>query len=108
MYCKSTIVILSNLLFVFIIINNVSFINTSNCLGSYEYCSSSGSCVLNSANCGLCGKGQYLCPLSTTCVNNVADLINCDKTKGSLFDNTISIQSRIEWVINNLSIEEKI
>jgi hypothetical protein len=77
------------------------------CLGEYEYCPSSQSCVLIVHDCGVCSEGQHLCPDRVTCVNNVASLVKCP-VEGTHFDWRLDIEARLDYLISHTSLAQRV
>ena len=78
------------------------------CLGPFQLCDS-GDCALSSNACGTCASGQYTCPINqNSCVDSVDDYIKCSGLSGTHLDWTLSIQERLNFLANNLSLDEKV
>eukprot|EP01084_Bolivina_argentea_P169080 293127_1 len=84
----------------------INVYKSQTCLGEFELCKT-GDCVMCSKNCGKCLQGQYLCPISKTCVNSAADYVNCPGIKGTHLDWTLTIEQRISFLNTNLTLNEK-
>ncbi|XP_065197293.1 uncharacterized protein LOC135828788 [Sycon ciliatum] len=78
------------------------------CLGEYQHCSDKGDCVLDSSLCGTCSQGQYLCPDTKTCVNDVESYTTCPGLKGGFFDWALSLDERVSALDKQATLEEKI
>jgi hypothetical protein len=77
------------------------------CLGEFELCAS-GECVLNRLECGSCAKGQYRCPLSTTCVDSAAAYMSCPNLAGTHLDWNLDTEVRIDMLLAVMPINEQI
>ena len=77
----------------------------NSCLGEFEYCSN-GVCAMNCSYAKNCKNGDYICPISKECVNGAQGYLNCPQLKGTHLDWNLTINERIEFLINNLSINE--
>eukprot|EP01084_Bolivina_argentea_P001599 2951_1 len=79
------------------------------CLGEFEYCpvGNGGVCAIDCANATLCKSGQYVCPISKICINSVDEYINCPQLTGTHLDYNLTVEERINFLINNLSLNEK-
>ena len=97
---------LTVLIFIIVYIVNV----TSDCLGEFQQCSS-GECSNSPNDCGkYCGsspENKYVCPISKKCVNSVNDYSSCPGIKGTYLDTSLTIDDRLNWLIKNLSLNEK-
>jgi len=81
---------------------------TQPCLGEFEYCPSSGACVLFSNLCSVCGSGQYLCPDGSTCVQGAAGYLTCPNLKGTHLDWTLPLDQRVQYIVNAANQSEMI
>eukprot|EP01084_Bolivina_argentea_P317680 550832_1 len=79
------------------------------CLGEFEYCpiNNGGVCAIDCTNARLCKEGQYVCPISKTCINSVDQYINCPQLVGTHLDWNLTVEQRIDFLINNLTLNEK-
>jgi hypothetical protein len=76
------------------------------CAGSYSLCKD-GPCALTKDVCGTCKKGEYVCPLSATCVASAVDVGGCKGSIGTHYDPSLSIEARLDWIFSQkLTIEE--
>ena len=60
------------------------------CIGEYSLCAD-GSCALVNASCGLCGAGEYACPLSATCLASIDDFASCEGLADTHFDTKVRV-----------------
>jgi beta-glucosidase len=83
-------------------------LTTSNdlCLGEFEYCPNSGSCVLLSSHCNICSVGQYLCPNGFNCVNGAEGYLNCPNMDGTIHDWNLSPEERIDSLLEQATQDE--
>ena len=66
------------------------------CGGEYSLCDD-GSCALTKAACGVCAAGQYVCPLSTTCLSSLEQYAShCPGLTGTHLDWTLSEEQRLD------------
>eukprot|EP01084_Bolivina_argentea_P041029 75712_1 len=77
-----------------------------NCLGEFQLCDS-GDCTMSPKSCGICSSGQYICPISKHCINNVSEYINCPMLKNTHLDWTLPLSQRLQFLLNNLTLTEK-
>merc|ERR1719410_2905557 len=82
----------------------------SDCLGEFQQCSS-GECA-NSPNdcnkyCGSSANGKYVCPISKKCIDSVSDYPSCPGLKGTHLDTSLTLDQRLDFLISNLSLNEK-
>ena len=78
------------------------------CLGPFQLCPTTNDCSLSSKSCGTCTAGQYVCPINQdVCVDSAEDYINCPGLKGTHLDWTLSIEERLLFLVNNLTLDEK-
>ncbi|XP_065196530.1 uncharacterized protein LOC135828022 [Sycon ciliatum] len=80
----------------------------SPCLGEFQYCDSSGECVLDPSLCGKCKHGEYLCLDQTTCVHDVEGYMECPHLKGGFFDWTMPMEERVEALAKQATVAEQI
>jgi beta-glucosidase len=77
------------------------------CLGDWSTCSD-GSCALTVDQCGSCPKGQYVCPLSTSCSAD-GSFASCPGLKGTHFDQSLTVEERLDYIFaQNLTVAELI
>ena len=80
------------------------------CLGEYSYCNCSGACVLDSSNataCGICGKGQYLCPDGSTCAGTAkAYTTECPGLQGTHLDASLPVEARLDYLVAHTTLED--
>ena len=76
------------------------------CLGEYSVCKVTGECSLGA--CGVCKKGEYVCPDQTTCVASAADYLNCPNLKGTHLDWTLSEDARLEYLVAHTTLAEQV
>eukprot|EP01084_Bolivina_argentea_P119379 211672_1 len=83
---------------------------SSDCLGEFQECKS-GECANSPNDCGkYCGSsanGKYVCPISKHCINSVSDYPTCPGIKGTYLDTSLTIDDRLNWLIKNLTVNEK-
>mmetsp|Transcript_10541 Transcript_10541/g.12058 ORF Transcript_10541/g.12058 Transcript_10541/m.12058 type:complete len:955 (-) Transcript_10541:4-2868(-) len=78
----------------------------SSCAGEFELCETTNDCVLLKTDCGKCAAGLYLCPLS---VNEcVSDVSKCTTLSGTIWDWTLPLETRVEWLLNAATLDEQI
>jgi beta-glucosidase len=75
------------------------------CIGEYERCLNTSDCVLIREYCGKCGAGEYLCPSLTECVTDVQ---NCQDLRGTFWDWNLTVEHRVEILVNITTLGEKI
>ena len=82
----------------------------SDCLGEFQQCTS-GECANSQNDCGkYCGSsadGKYVCPISKTCIDSVSDYPSCPGLKGTHLDTSLTLDQRLDFLISNLSLDEK-
>jgi len=78
------------------------------CLGEFQVCPTTGDCVLNAADCGSCSRGQYRCPLSTTCVSSAAEYMTCPNLAGTVLDWNLPVEHRIDALLASMNLADQI
>jgi beta-glucosidase len=74
------------------------------CIGEFQQCPT-GDCVLIAADCGTCPAGQYMCPSRAECVDDVA---TCSGIRETIWDWTLPLEDRVEWLVGQTTQEERI
>ena len=77
------------------------------CGGEYSLCAD-GSCALLKTSCNKCKPGQYVCPLSETCIDDLSAYHTCPKLKGTYLDTNLSEEARLDQLVASLSTDEMI
>ena len=70
------------------------------CAGEYSLCPTSYACALVFEQCAQCASGQYACPMSTSCVASPDLIPTCPGLVGTHFDQTLTIEQRLDYLIN--------
>eukprot|EP01084_Bolivina_argentea_P041129 75902_1 len=83
--------------------------NPDKCLGEFQYCKISGGgvCAMDCANATLCKNSQYVCPISKHCIDKVEDYVNCPQLKGTHLDWNLTLEERVNFLVNNMTLNEK-
>ena len=76
------------------------------CLGEYAVCANSGECTLGA--CGVCRKGQYVCPDQKTCVDSAVEYIHCPNLRGTHLDWTLSEEKRLDYLVAHTALQEQV
>ena len=84
-----------------------SVIDAPTCLGEFELCPTTNSCVLIADDCNVCSAGQYLCPDRTTCVEGAEGYFKCPGLANTHLDWTLPVETRIDRLLAVLTVEEK-
>ena len=80
----------------------------AHCRGEYSLCND-GSCALTEGACGRCAAGQYVCPLSTTCLTSLDEYAtSCPGLKGTHYDWTLSEEERLDAFMKAVSLTDMI
>jgi len=80
----------------------------SYCGGEYSLCTD-GSCALTQSACGKCATGQYVCPLSTKCMDSLDEYAaSCPDLKGTHYDWTLSEDERLDAFMQAVSLTDMI
>ena len=61
----------------------------------------------NNKYCPAPATGKYVCPISKKCINSVADYPSCPGLKGTHLDTSLTLDQRLDFLIANLSVNEK-
>jgi beta-glucosidase len=81
------------------------------CLGEFSYCNETGACTLFGDGVGDCGNscksGEYLCPVSATCVTGAAGYLGCPGLAGTHLDHTLDVERRLDYLVAHASLEEQ-
>ena len=83
------------------------------CLGEYGWCNQTNSCTLS--DCTSCSAGEYRCPLPdtshsppwATCVRGAAGYRTCPHMKGTHLDWTLTLDERLDYLVNATTLEEQ-
>ncbi len=62
---------------------------------------------MDCANATLCKNTQYVCPISKQCFDKVEDYVNCPKLKGTHLDWNLTLEERVNYLVNTMTLDEK-
>jgi beta-glucosidase len=77
------------------------------CGGEYSLCTD-GSCALLKSSCGKCKPGQYACPISSTCIDDLTAYSTCPGLKGTYLDASLSEDSRLDLLVKAVTPSDMI
>ncbi|KAJ1456285.1 glycoside hydrolase superfamily [Pelagophyceae sp. CCMP2097] len=77
------------------------------CGGEFSLCED-GSCVLTADQCGQCASGQYACPMSVDCVQDVASYESCASLTGTHLDDSLGEEARLDTLVARLDLADMI
>eukprot|EP00730_Choanoeca_flexa_P007214 TRINITY_DN12297_c0_g2_i2.p1 TRINITY_DN12297_c0_g2~~TRINITY_DN12297_c0_g2_i2.p1 ORF type:complete len:901 (+),score=146.73 TRINITY_DN12297_c0_g2_i2:2-2704(+) len=85
--------------------------NTDACYGEFSLCPDTGECSLGP--CGVCPAKTFVCPLKSDdgtykCFSNASDYVNCPHLKGTHLDWTLTIDQRLDYLVNHTTLEQRV
>ena len=82
---------------------------SAKCLGAFQACPSTNTCVLFPQDCSLCSSPsptpRYVCPDHKTCVP-LSSFPSCPGIQNTIWDTSLSVSARVSAVINATSVQD--